>query len=222
MINSKAQSDNLYYGEIRSGIVEIVAEISESHKRVLEIGCGNGITLEAIKQNGAEYVCGLELREDVAELARSRVAIDEVLCRNVEQISNLSDLGLFNVIIASHVLEHMVDPWLVCRKIHEAIMPDGSFVGAVPNVRHASVLIPLLFKGEWKYRESGVMDWTHLRFFTKQTLIEMLSDAGFNDIRVYPDINGPKSNMIKYISCGLLVNFSAFAYNFIAKKRSKS
>lgn len=217
MINEKVEFDNLYYGELRNKIVAIVAEMSEMPKRVLEIGCGNGVTLEAIKQKGAEYVCGFELREDVAELARSRASIDDVICQNIEYMDSLSDLGVFDLVIASHVLEHMVDPWTVCRKIRELINPGGDFIGAVPNVRHASVLFPLLFRGEWKYRESGVMDWTHLRFFTKQGLIDMLTNAGFVDIRIYPDINGPKSTLIKKLSGGLLTDIAAFAYNFSAK-----
>jgi hypothetical protein len=88
--------------------------------------------------------------------------------------------------------------------------------GAIPNVRHLSVVWPLLFRGRWNYASSGILDRTHLRFFTEEGIRAMLREAGFTAIELRPDIQGTRSRFIHRLSFGLLRGLAASAYTFRA------
>jgi hypothetical protein len=98
---------------------------------------------------------------------------------------------------------------------------NGQIVGGLPNVRHHGVLFPLLFSGKWKYEDSGVMDWTHLRFFSKTSVIELLEGADFEIEALVPELPGPRSQMANRLTCHFFRNFLSYAYNFSAYKRSR-
>lgn len=216
MLNARIGSaDATYYNTVRGGVLDL---LKVPPLRVLEIGCGAGTTLRALRDRGATYLCGFELNADAAAVARDRNGIDEVFVEDAESgIERFPDSS-FDVVVASHILEHMVDPWRVARRILRLLKPGGQFLGAIPNVRHMSVLVPLLFRGDWSYRSEGIMDWTHLRFFTKSTIRQLLVSAGYADIVLAPDVLGPKSRLVSSLSAGLLNGFSAYAYNFGARK----
>lgn len=214
MINEQvSNADSVYYGITRNNLLELV---TGTPKRVLEIGCGDGATLAALKQRGAGYVCGLEINPKVAETTRARPEIDEVIVGDVEAALSGFESGSFDVVIASHVLEHLVDPWKAVREFHRILTRDGQIVGAIPNIRHASVLLSLM-KGRWQYEESGILDWTHLRFFTKISIAQLLSQGGF-EATLSPDIAGGKSLLLSRLSFGILNDFAAYAYNFKGTK----
>ncbi len=82
------------------------------------------------------------------------------------------------MILALDVLEHLVDPWTVVAKLDRLLRPGGVLVASIPNVRHHSVVVPLLFKGGWRYLPMGPLDRTHLRFFTRSTAIELVETSG--------------------------------------------
>jgi hypothetical protein len=86
------------------------------------------------------------------------------------------------------VLEHLVDPWTALRELHERTGPACRLALSVPNVRHYTVVLPLLCKGEFRYRDQGIMDRTHLHFFTRDSLVEMLRECGW-------EVQGAGSNM---------------------------
>jgi len=183
--------------------------------RILEIGCGRGQSLLYFKQQrGAVYTAGVEYVEDVAAIAREEKGLDHVISGDVESL-NLSHLGKFDLIIAGHVLEHVKDPWAVTRRLQALLNPDGQFIGSLPNVRHIKVSLPLLVFGKWEYQEEGILDWTHTKFFTKDTIRELLSSSGFVIDKIVPEF-APRAVFANRATLGAFQNLLAWTYNFSA------
>jgi len=214
MINYKVQPRGDYYHELRLPMLSL---IQGTPKRVLEVGCASGQTLAYLKERGAEYTVGVEYSAEVASEAKSR-SLDRIIVGDVEKLDLDFDLGTFDLLIVSHVLEHLVDPWTVLRKLKRLLRVGGQLVGALPNVRHYSVVFPLLFQGRWEYAPSGVMDWTHLRFFSRASALDLLQQAGFQVNQVIPELGGRKSRTANIVSCNLFRHFLSYAYNFSAMK----
>lgn len=214
MINDKCQPNGEYYSQLR---IPLLSLIKGTPKHVLEVGCAGGQTLAYLKDRGAEFAVGIECSPDVADIARKR-GVDQVIVGDIESL----DLGFpeesFDLIVAGHVLEHLADPWKVLRKLRTLLRTGGQIVGALPNVRHHSVVLPLLVSGTWQYEESGIMDWTHLRFFTKQSLLDMLEKSGLQVESIVPELAGPKSRLANALTCNIFRNFLSYAYNFSAFK----
>jgi len=164
-----------YYGRERR---EIAPFLPSSAERVLEIGCGAGGTLRWLKQTGlARQTLGIEY---VPEAARKAAEVaDMVRCGDIEATGIPYD-GEFDVILCLDVLEHLRDPWGVVRQIRQRLKPGGTLIVSVPNARHHSVTLPLLLKGEFRYQDAGILDRTHLRFFTRESARELLEQGGFN------------------------------------------
>lgn len=215
MINSKVSADGLYYQELRKPLLSLVRG---APKRVLEIGCASGQTLHYLRQQGAEYVVGMECFPDAAAAARAR-GVDEVIVADIEHLDWSFAPASFDLVIASHVLEHLTDPWAVLRKINRVLSPNGQLLGALPNVRHHSVMVPLLLRGRWEYQASGIMDWTHLRFFTVSTILGLLNSTGFRIDRIEPEF-GRKCGIANRMTAGLFQGLLSFAYNFSAAPSS--
>lgn len=212
MINQKLSgTDNNYYGTTRLELLKFVAKPVE---KVLEIGCGTGATLAELKRLGAHFVCGCEINPEAAALASARPEIDRVFIGDAEStVVQLADAS-FDLVIASHALEHLLDPWQMTQQIHRVLRHRGQLIGTIPNVRHISVVIPLVVAGRWTYAKSGIMDWTHIRFFTRAEIRLMLQQAGFNSIRIESSVNGPLSTLLSRLSFGLLNGFASNEYHF--------
>jgi len=163
-----------YFGNVRS---EILPLLPPRVDRVLEIGCGSGSTLDHLRRTGrCTWTCGVELFPEAAQAARHRV--DEVYEGNVEELDLPIAPASIDVVLCLDVLEHLIDPWSVVKKLHRFLAPGGMLIASIPNVRHYSVVLPLLFKGTWEYAPSGLLDRTHLRFFTKASAVALLESSG--------------------------------------------
>ncbi|HEX4130754.1 MAG TPA: class I SAM-dependent methyltransferase [Pirellulales bacterium] len=194
----------------------LVSLVSGTPKRVLDVGCATGRVLSHFKRRGAEFVAGVEIFPGVAEEARRNADVDEVVTGDIESEELPWPEQSFDLVIASFVLEHVSDPWAVLRKLRKLTAPGGQLIGALPNVRHVSVLLPLLCTGKWKYEDQGIMDWTHLRFFTRSTICELLESSGFEPRQVVPQITAVKYKVANLLTASLLRDFFGFAYNFSA------
>jgi 2-polyprenyl-3-methyl-5-hydroxy-6-metoxy-1,4-benzoquinol methylase len=146
--------------------------------RVLELGCGDGATLDWLKRSGsATHATGIELCAGPAAIARGRA--DEVIEGDVDAaMAKLPD-ERYDTVLCLDVLEHLVDPWSTARRIHRLLRPGGTIIISLPNVRHYSVVLPLLLRGAWQYEDAGIMDRTHLRFFSRHGAQELLAGSGF-------------------------------------------
>lgn len=211
MINSRVQATGDYYRELRTPMLALVRG---NPKRVLEIGCASGQTLAYFREHGADYTVGVEYSPEVAAQAAKR-GVGQIIVGDIERLDLDLQPESFDLLIAGHVLEHLADPWRVLARLRGYLKLGGQFVGGLPNVRHHSVVLPLVLHGKWEYQPSGVMDWTHLRFFSRDTARAMVKNAGFEVDRVVPEF-GRKSEIANALTLNLFRNFLSYAYNISA------
>lgn len=217
MINDKITGSDshthVYYAIER---LPLIAMLDRPSGRVLEIGCGTGLSLNYLKQHGASETTGVELRSDVAEAARINGGVDKIFNLNFIDEDLPAGEGPFNTVIFSHVLEHFPDPSFILNKIKKHLSHDARLLIAVPNIRHWSVTLPLILKGSFNYAESGILDHTHLRFFTKSSAMELLTSNGYRILDCELEVNGPKSKMLSMLSFGVANEFAGYAINILA------
>lgn len=173
-----------------------------SANNVLDVGCGDGSFGQRLKTRQTCRVTGVEHIAEAAGVARTR--LDEVI---VGDANNLSALGFspesFDCIVCNDILEHLVDPWSAVVHLASLLVPDGCVVASIPNVRYYKVLRDLVQKGTWTYADKGVLDKTHLRFFTQVTIPGLFDPAGLR-IETMQGINGPRHFPFKYALLNLL------------------
>jgi 2-polyprenyl-3-methyl-5-hydroxy-6-metoxy-1,4-benzoquinol methylase len=155
------------------GRPEVAALLPPVCRRVLDVGCGAGHLGQLLKERG-HHVTGMELVPEEAEEARHR--LDAVVTGDVEAGLPF-DPGSFDAVVFADLLEHLVDPWRVVREAAMLLSPGGVVVASVPNVQNLDVMRRLL-RGRWDYRERGILDRGHLRFFTLETIRELFAQAG--------------------------------------------
>ncbi len=163
---------------------DILPLIPRPVDRVLEIGCGAGETLGLLKSRGlCRETIGVELVPAVAE--RARALVDGVYEGDVETMALPCAPESVDLILCLDVLEHLRDPWGMVETLRTLLKPGGALIASLPNVQHCKVVVPLLLRGRWDYMPAGLLDRTHLRFFTKATAIELLAGAGLRVTRVH-------------------------------------
>ena len=142
--------------------------------RALDVGCARGHLLEELESSGWKCL-GIDTdATDVATcIARGLVAVELDITNDHPE-----SLGTFDLVVLGDVLEHLPDPLRVLRKIHSLLNPGARIVVSVPNVAHLSVRAQLLF-GRFRYSSRGILDNTHLRFFTRRTTLELITNSGF-------------------------------------------
>ena len=157
---------------------EVVARVRPAGQRILDVGCAAGAMGAAMLAAGAVEVAGIEVHPPAAGLARSRLSA--VYGYDLDQLPALPYPDrYFDVITAADVLEHVRNPAALLRHLRRWLSDSGRLVCSIPNVRHQSVLLPLLVHGRWDYVDAGILDRTHLRFFTVDSMRQLLSEAGF-------------------------------------------
>ncbi len=166
-----------YYDQARPDVAALVpAECG----RVLEIGCGCGQLGRLLRQRG-HHVTGIELVPEMAETARR--CLDRVMTADVERAGFPFPPASFDAIVFADVLEHLVDPWRVLREAVGVLSDEGVVVASIPNVQNIDVLRRLLC-GRWDYRERGILDFGHLRFFTLRSISQLFAQANLKVIHV--------------------------------------
>jgi 2-polyprenyl-3-methyl-5-hydroxy-6-metoxy-1,4-benzoquinol methylase len=166
----------VYYEDVNWGLLRLWG--NRSGKDVLDVGCGFATTSHHIQRLGNRVV-GVESNADAVGVARTRIS--EVLEADLQQALDLGGRR-FDTIIFADVLEHLAWPVGVLRKYVGLLKPDGTVIVSLPNVGLWSVRLGLLL-GRFRYQDSGVLDRTHLRFFTRATAIELLRSAALEPVR---------------------------------------
>ncbi|MBS0383730.1 MAG: methyltransferase domain-containing protein [Proteobacteria bacterium] len=158
---------------------EILPYVPERCARVLEFGCGTGATISAIRTHrSVEWAGGLERDAGAAE--RARAVLDRVWEGDAETSTFDRDIAAasLDLVLCLDVLEHLVDPWTMVTRIAGLLAPGGRLVISVPNIRHYKFISNLFFKGDFHYRDAGLLDRTHLRFFVRDTAIDLATRGG--------------------------------------------
>lgn len=209
--------DQNYYHGIRWDLINFV---SKGNNRILDIGCGDGNTGKSLKDQGkAVEVVGIEKVSEIAQIAETK--IDKVICANVETIELPFSEGYFEYIIMGDMIEHLYDPWLLIRKLRPYLKKEGYILASIPNIRNWRIIKDLVLKGEWNYSSKGLLDDTHLRFFTKKSILKLFSSKDFLVHRIIPRFKleaRSKANLVNKLTLALFEDFVTVQYIIKAKK----
>ncbi|CAD7772666.1 Ubiquinone biosynthesis O-methyltransferase [Candidatus Methanoperedenaceae archaeon GB50] len=162
-----------YYRQERK---DVEALIPKEARRILDVGCGEGILGKRLLEKGVKEVVGVEIEQAVCEKARENLSM--VVCGDIEKIDLPFEERYFDCIVFADILEHLKDPLSVVKKLKKHLKDSGVVVASIPNVRYYQV-INMLVDGYWTYGDYGILDRTHLRFFTKKEILALFKNAGF-------------------------------------------
>jgi len=170
-----------YYNNINP---DLLTAIPLHASQVLELGAGAGALGAAFKRrNPKAHWIGVELMREAASLAAHR--LDEVIVADAEdeQSSLHWDAwqGRMDAIVLGDVLEHLRDPWRMLARLSTCLSPQGVVIACIPNVGHWTVIQGLL-QGKFTYTDQGLLDRTHLRFFTPQSMLELFNRSGLKPL----------------------------------------
>lgn len=157
---------------------ELRALVPEGARRVLDVGCGAGALGAALRREREVEVVGLELSPTA--VARAAERLDTAIEANLEELEELPfEPGHFDAMVFGDVLEHLHDPHRLLGVLRPWLADDGALVCSIPNVGHWSVVLPLLAQDRWPYADAGLLDRTHVHFFTLTEAEAMLRECGF-------------------------------------------
>jgi 2-polyprenyl-3-methyl-5-hydroxy-6-metoxy-1,4-benzoquinol methylase len=193
---------------------EMLQYIPVDARYFLDVGCGAGSFAASVKHHTCDSeVWGIEILETVAEEAGKK--IDRVIISSAEDaLAKLPD-HYFDCVFFNDSLEHFIDPFSYLSAIRKKLKPGATVVASIPNIRHHKILADLLFRGDWRYTDAGVLDRTHLRFFTPKSMRRLFEDAGFR-IMKQEGLKGSRKVKVRFwswVTFGLLedIRFSQFA-----------
>jgi SAM-dependent methyltransferase len=181
-----------YYQGTRPEMLEFVPE---GVATVLEVGCAAGAFGHQLKQRGVPEVWGVEMVESAARQAQE--VLDKVLIGDIADLIDQLPADYFDAVIFNDVLEHMVDPFSVLERIKSRIRPGGMVVSSIPNIRYYYVFRELLLHKTWEYEETGILDRSHLRFFTIKSIRNMYERLGY-EVLLHQGINPARELPLSY------------------------
>jgi 2-polyprenyl-3-methyl-5-hydroxy-6-metoxy-1,4-benzoquinol methylase len=204
-----------YHARVRTEVLDLVPE---GPNRVLDVGGGIGASAAWLKSVGkCDHAVVVDLVAD-----NCLPEIDAGYGGNLEDPALLqrvaSEQGKMDVILCLDVLEHVTDPWAVVKHCHDILNPGGVIVTSIPNMRHYSLVLPLVFRGKFDLTDSGIRDRTHLRWFVKDTAIDLMTSSGLKLDHVEGKIYGRKKNLLNTLTLGLFREFLFLQY-FIRVRR---
>lgn len=157
---------------------ELAPYVPRETGSVLDVGCGRGGFGRTLRERlgPAARLVGIEPVVEAARAARAAGDFDDVSIGHFPQ--DVAQ-GPFDLVCFNDVLEHMLDPWQALRDCRDQLAPGGRVLASVPSIEYAPVVWQLI-RGRWDYTESGTLDRTHVRFFTRATLVEMFESSGYD------------------------------------------
>ncbi|MFT3909399.1 MAG: class I SAM-dependent methyltransferase [Ferruginibacter sp.] len=222
--NYYTTKDAGYFANVRMDIISMIP--ADSNQKILEIGAGSGNTLLYIKEKKiAAEVMGVELI-NIPASNQQHPSIDHFQVANIETDPIAASENYFDTIICADVLEHLADPWAVVDKITRHLKPNGMLIVSMPNIREIKTIFKILLKADFRYEPAGgIMDKTHLRFFCKKNIRELLTTETISPVYCTPNFmlkvvaDGRKRRIINLLTLGLIKDFLTVQYIFIARKK---
>jgi SAM-dependent methyltransferase len=201
-----------YYSSSRADLASLVPSTAW---RVLEVGCGTGQLGRLLRQRG-HHVSGIELMSQAAEEAADH--LDDVVCGDVETIELPWPDASLDAILCGDVLEHLADPWRTLRRLSALLVPGGLVIASIPNVQNYRVIRGLL-RGRWDYRERGLLDFGHLRFFTWGSIAQLFEQADLEIMQAHAGWNRTAlRRFLCWLSGGAAERFLARYYLVVGKR----
>lgn len=206
--------ETTYYTHNRE---EVMALVKHKPERMLDVGCGEGRFVAALSQQWKAEAWGLEMDERAAAVARQQ--LHTVLHGTFEAVGAQLPKAYFDAVFFNDVLEHMVDPWQTLRAIQPHLAPGARIYASIPNFLFAENMLLLFKTKDWVYTDSGILDRTHMRFFTKKSMIKMFEDCGLEVESCTPlnAINSFKWRMMNAITFGYTRDFLPMQYGIVAQ-----
>ena len=155
---------------------EMHAFVPAEAMRILDVGCNTGAFGEALKAQRTIEVWGVEPNVEAAQKAAS--LLDRVIAEPFTDRAPIPEY-YFDTVVFNDVLEHLVDPWQSLRLAAGKLRAHGCVVASLPNVRNVENLLHILLDRDFRYEAAGIRDRTHLRFFTKISMIRLFEESGF-------------------------------------------
>ena len=206
-----------YYELSRAEMVSFVPETSRS---ILEVGCSSGAFGALLKERGPGVtVWGIEPDADSAGVATGR--LDRVITGTFSADMPELDGKHFDAICFNDVLEHLANPEEVLTGCRNLLDPGGVVVASIPNILFFYQISKILIEQDWKYEEFGIMDNTHLRFFTRKSIVRMFETTGY-DIEKIEGINafaGKKYKIANFLTLGRLSDWKYVQFGITARVR---
>lgn len=209
-----------YYDGTRPEMLDFVPVDA---KTVLEVGCGKGFFGKSIKARQKVEVWGLEIVREVAEEAIK--SLDKVIIADIEQDSIDLPRSYFDCVVFNDVLEHLKDPWGVLKSLQVNLSENGCIVASIPNIREFSTIQKLIYHKEWRYIDSGVLDRTHLRFFTRTTIEDMFQSCNYRIVKIkgiHPTGFPWKFKLFNWLMMNYFEDMKYLQFACIAQKNSNS
>jgi len=199
-----------YYENLRT---DMMVFIPDGIRKTLEFGCGTGAFSHELKREYGTETWAVEINQEAAK--RASGVIDRVINKDaLEALKDLPD-NYFDYVLFFDVLEHLVNPYELLLKLKAKLSHDGAIVCSIPNVRYYRVFASYVFKGDWNYKDHGVMDKTHLRFFTKKSIENMFAKLGYEIMKIQ-GMHSTSSRTYKILNTLLLKRLSDLRYKHYA------
>lgn len=210
-----------YFSNIRKDLINLF-DANAKDLKILEVGAAYGETLYYLKQNGiASEAVGVDIFEDVKNKQNYK-PLDRFIFGDIEKIELPEYNQYFDLILLPDVLEHLFEPKSVLETLKKYLKEDGKIIVSMPNIRCYSALYKIVFKGDFKYEESGIFDYTHVRFYCRKNIQELLETAGYTVLKQESSIKNYQgkslSKLINLITFGIFEEFFSTQYFFVVRK----
>lgn len=205
-----------YYSNERE---EMLHFIPNDARFVLEVGCGDGTFGSAVKRVSGAEVWGIEIDNEAASAAKAK--LDKVIIGDIlEIIPNLPERK-FDCIVFNDVLEHLVDPFTTLIAVKSKLTSKGVVVCSIPNIRYFPVLRRLLVNKQWKYEDWGVLDRTHLRFFTRKSIVDTFTELNYEILQLegINEMNSWKFNLLNTLLLGSISDTKYMQFARVARPK---
>jgi 2-polyprenyl-3-methyl-5-hydroxy-6-metoxy-1,4-benzoquinol methylase len=178
-------------GYFHSQRPEMRKYIPEDAIRILDVGCSDGAFCASIRQGNRE-IWGVELNKEAAKLASE--VCDHVLVGEFNEIYDQLPKNYFDCVFFNDVLEHLYSPWDTINLVKSLLSDKGVLISSIPNFRYiANLITEVVWEGEFKYKpEGGILDDTHIRFFTSKSIVRMFHEQGY-EVLIHEGIKPCKS-----------------------------
>ena len=214
-----------YFTNIRTDLVSLLP--SNPSNKVLEIGAGGGDTLVFIKENNlAEIVYGLDIFE-LKNTKQNDPKIDKFFIADIEKDSVDLPINYFDAILCGDVIEHLIDPWAVIKKVSNYLKPGGLIIINTPNFRHWKNFKSIFIDGDFLYNpEGGLLDKTHLRFFCKKNIASLVQteEISFKSIHSINEFaqfrHSARMRLVHLLTFSAFEQFVASQYVVVGTRRT--
>jgi O-antigen biosynthesis protein len=178
----------LYYNAFNATVREVLARAPQ---RILELGCSAGRLGEFIREKFPDaHHIGIEMNAEAAALARNRLSrVIEARLEDIDFEAEGIAPGSIDTFIACDVLEHLYDPWRTLVRVRPLLTDDAQVAVSLPNVRNLQIAAQLHNEGTWRYSSEGLLDVTHIRFFTLRDIFQMMDETGYRVAHVKSNID---------------------------------